>query len=200
MSGLSAIIFDLDGTLTVPHLDFDQIRRELGLEQGPILEALAKMSDGQRTRAATVLERHEERAARESRLQEGACQTLASLKDRGFKTAILTRNARRWVDVVLEKHGLVVDAIRTRDDGAIKPSPEPIFSICAQLHCRPAASWMVGDYLYDIESGQAAGCRTVLLLGAGARPVFAERADYTVDRLVELLELVGSDEPSTGVR
>lgn len=200
MPGTSAIIFDLDGTLTLPNLDFDQIRRELGLEQVPILEAMANMDDGRRARAVAVLARHEERAAHESQLQEGACQTLTALDNRGFKTAILTRNARRWVDVVLEKHGLVVDAIRTRDDGAIKPSAEPVLSLCEELRCEPAVSWMVGDYLHDIESGRAAGCRTVLLVGAGARPDFAGRADYIIDRLTQLLDLVSPGEPSTDVR
>ena len=38
--GRSAVIFDLDGTITRPFLDFDAIRREMGLPHGlPILEA-----------------------------------------------------------------------------------------------------------------------------------------------------------------
>ncbi|MFQ5491133.1 MAG: HAD family hydrolase [Phycisphaerae bacterium] len=195
-----AVIFDLDGTLTVPNLDFDDIRRELGLDRVPVLEAMAKMDAEHRAQAAAVLERHEKRAAHESQLQEGARETLAALRGWGIKTAILTRNARRWVDVVLAKHGLAVDAIRTRDNGAIKPSAEPVLSLCRELKCEPAVSWMVGDYLFDIESGRSAGCRTALLVGAGAKPDFADRADYVLGGLRELLALVCPEETATGRR
>ena len=39
---IEAVIFDLDGTLTQPFLDFDKMRTEMGLprDAGPILEAL----------------------------------------------------------------------------------------------------------------------------------------------------------------
>ena len=42
---IQAVIFDLDGTLTEPFLDFDLIRREIGLtpDDGGILEAMDKM-------------------------------------------------------------------------------------------------------------------------------------------------------------
>ena len=42
---IRAVIFDLDGTITQPYLDFDGIREEMGLEKngGPILE-LKKIS------------------------------------------------------------------------------------------------------------------------------------------------------------
>ena len=40
-----AVIFDLDGTLTIPLLDFNRIRQEIGISDGfPILEALATMA------------------------------------------------------------------------------------------------------------------------------------------------------------
>ncbi len=56
-----AIIFDLDGTLTVPVLDFGAIREELGLTDEPILEAMARMDAADRARAEAVLDRHERR-------------------------------------------------------------------------------------------------------------------------------------------
>lgn len=189
-----AIIFDLDGTLTVPALDFDAIRAEMGLTNEPILEAMTRMDHAQRARAEAILDRHERQAAHDSVLQEGAADTLASLRQRGWRTAILTRNARRWVQVVLQKHNLTVDAMRCRDDGAIKPAAAPILDLCARLGCQPTESWMVGDHLFDIRCGRQAGCTTVLFCGRRPPPEYADQADHVIDRLPELLELL--DEPA----
>ena len=186
----AAVIFDLDGTLTRPFLDFDAIRAEIGVASGPILEALNAMSPIERRRAETIVERHEREAARNSVLYDGARETLFECRRLGFATAILTRNARVTVDHVLEKHALAVDAIRTREDGAIKPSPEPVLSICRELNADPERSWMVGDFLFDILSGKSAGTRTVLMIGDDARPEYAPEADFVIRELNELLELL----------
>ena len=187
------IIFDLDGTLTVPVLDFDAIRAEMGLTNEPILEAMEQMDDARRDRAQAILERHERRAAHDSALQEGAAETLAALRRRGWRTAILTRNARRWTQLVLDKHKLIVDAMRCRDDGAIKPSAAPILDLCKELGCQPSASWMVGDHLFDIRCGRQAGCTAVLFCGRRPPPEYANQADHVINHLPELLELL--DEP-----
>ncbi len=184
------MIFDLDGTLTVPVLDFDGMRAELGIESGPILEAMTQMDERERARADAVLARHEEKAAHGSVLQDGAARTLNELRELGFRLAILTRNARRWTRVVLDKHSLNVDAIRCREDGAIKPSAQPIMAICAELECDPTASWMIGDHRFDIESGSQAGCTTALLVNHGRPPAYASLADHVIHRLPDLLALV----------
>jgi HAD superfamily hydrolase (TIGR01509 family) len=184
------IIFDLDGTLTVPVLDFDAIRAEIGLPPGPILESLDRLDQDRRDAALAVLHRHEERAAHESMLQIGARETIEDLRNMGFPIAVLTRNARRWARVVFEKHGLKIDALRTRDDGVIKPSPEPITRLCAENGADPAASWMVGDHLFDLQSGNAAGCLTVLMVGDGALPDYIDHADHVITALPALVDLV----------
>ncbi len=38
-----AMLFDMDGTLTAPFLDFDRIKSEMGIGNQPILEAIAKL-------------------------------------------------------------------------------------------------------------------------------------------------------------
>ena len=186
----AAVIFDLDGTLTKPYLDFDAIRLELGIASGPILEAIAEMDVAARRNAEVILLRHEWDAAKNGTLYEGAVETVAACRAKKYGVAILTRNARAVVDCILAEHGFVVDAIRTREDGAIKPSAEPVLSICRELQTDPTRSWMVGDYLFDILSGQAAGTRTVLMIGDGAEPAYAKQADYVIRRLPELLTIV----------
>jgi phosphoglycolate phosphatase-like HAD superfamily hydrolase len=44
MTKIAAVIFDLDGTITRPYLDFNQIRAEIGNVRGPLLEAMDKMT------------------------------------------------------------------------------------------------------------------------------------------------------------
>jgi HAD superfamily hydrolase (TIGR01549 family) len=185
----AAIIFDFDGTLTRPYLDFDAIRAEIGVE-GLLLEAMAEMDIASRQRAEEILLRYEREAAENATLQEGAAEVLAACRARGYPIGIVTRNARPCVDLVLRNYGLEVDALRTRDDGAIKPSPQPVLSICDELEADPRKSWMVGDFLLDIVTGHAAGCQTVLIVGDRKRPDFADQADHVIRRLPELLDLL----------
>ena len=187
----SAVIFDFDGTLTKPNLDFDSIRAEIGIEGGvPILEAMTDFDDESRRRAEQILARHEWEAAISAELQDGAVEVIASCRANGHPVAILTRNTRLTLEHVLGHYGLVVDATRTRDDGTIKPSPEPVFSICREIEADPTRSWMVGDHLFDILTGRAAGARTVLLVGDRPNPDHVREADHVIHRLTDLLPLL----------
>ncbi len=44
-----------------------------------------------------------------------------------------------------------------------KPLPGLILQACAEMQIDPAASWMVGDILHDVEAGNRAGCRSILI-------------------------------------
>ncbi len=185
----SVVIFDLDGTITKPYLDFDVVRAKIGVE-GPVLEAMADMDPASRRRAEEVLLRYEREAADNATLQDQAVEVIDACRARGYAVAILTRNARPTVKIVLDKFGIKVDALRTREDGDIKPSPLSVLSICEELSADPRRSFMVGDYLFDILSGRDAGTRTVLMVGDGPTPEFADQADYVIRRLPELLPLL----------
>lgn len=189
MTELSAIIFDLDGTITKPYMDFDAIRAELGVE-GPVLEALAKMSPEANAAAEAVLLRHERDAAENATPQDQAAEVIAVCRSRGHPVAILTRNGRATASHVLRRFGIHVDALRTREDGDIKPSPVNVLSLCTELGADPARSFMVGDYLFDILCGRGAGTRTVLMVGDKPLPEFADQADYVIRRLTELLPII----------
>ena len=185
------LIFDLDGTLTIPVLDFDAMRAEANLPPGPILESLASLGAADREHALTVVHAHEEQAARNSQLQPGARETLSGLRERGWPIGILTRNARQWANIILDTHGIEVDVMFGREVEPTKPSPDPILKMCAQFGCAAEASWMIGDHLMDIECGRAAGCRTVLMIGEGDVPDRACEADHIIRTLGELVAIVG---------
>jgi HAD superfamily hydrolase (TIGR01549 family) len=187
-----AVIFDLDGTLTRPFLDFDLIRHEIGLPRGPILEAVARLPPPEQARAGAILERHEEEAAAASTLQEGAAEVVEAVRAAGMPVALMTRNSRRSVQRFQARHGIRFDLVRTREDGPVKPSPAPVFDICSALGVSSRQSWVVGDFHFDILCGAAAGARTVLLLdAAGPRPPWADEADFVIHRLHELLVHMG---------
>src|SRR5688572_7465380 len=100
-----AVLFDMDGTLTEPMLDFPRIKAEMGIPPDrPIIEALAEMSGPQRAAAEQVLHRHEEQAATRSKLNPGCRELLAWLTDRGIRFALITRNSERSVRTVVERH------------------------------------------------------------------------------------------------
>jgi HAD superfamily hydrolase (TIGR01549 family) len=159
-----AVIFDLDGTLTEPLLDFPAMRREIGIAPGlPILEALETMDAGGRARAEAILRRHELDAIAGATLADGCRELLGLLAERGIPHAILTRSVRDAVDAFSRRFGFRFPAVYTREDGPPKPSPHGARMLCRSLGVLPADTLAVGDYKYDVFAGRDAGCRTALV-------------------------------------
>ena len=188
---IEAVIFDLDGTLLHTDLDFDLIRRRIGIEEGPVLEALEAMSDADRRRAMEILELHESQAAEDARLNVHVPGVFTALDKLGIKTALLTRNSSASVNTAIGRHDLHFDFVCSREDlsGIVKPSPEPVLAICAALQVRPADTLMVGDYLFDLQSANAAGARSVLLRNH-RNAEFIPFAWRVIDQLNQLLDLL----------
>jgi HAD superfamily hydrolase (TIGR01549 family) len=187
-----AVIFDMDGTITRPTLDFPRIRAEIGLPE-PLLEHMLALPPGpDRDRAFAILERYEEEAARISELNDGALELIAELGRKGIPSALVTRNSRTSVERVLEKHQLEFGIVVTRDDAPAKPRPEPLWLICERLGAPPSRALMVGDFKLDVLAGRNAGTRTALLTN-GRQASFLPEAppDHVVDRLPELLGVLG---------
>lgn len=187
---VSLVIFDMDGTITRPYLRFDQIRAEIGVSQaGTLLETMATMSPEEFQRANEILIRHEREAAECSELNEHAATVLHTLRQRGKKLALLTRNSRVSLETVVAKHSLEFDMRISRDDAAPKPSPEPVRMICRQFDVPPTEAVVVGDYLHDITCGRDAGTHTILLYH-GDRPDYADLADVAISRLDAVLDVL----------
>jgi len=175
---LKLVIFDLDGTLLAPALDFDAIRAEIGLPPGAtILEAMDTLSEAERARAGAILDRHEAEAADRSRLMPGAGELLDWLRARGIRTAVLTRNSRRSVERACRRHGLRFSAVVARGDHVPKPSPVGVRHLMSTLGTEPEETIVVGDFRFDVEAGAAAGCRTIALV-ADPAPGWASEATW----------------------
>ena len=185
------LLLDMDGTLTVPRLDYDEMKRDMGVPlDETILEAMATMPADRLARATRVLDVHEDRAARESELAHGCRDLFAYLDERAMSTAIITRNSAASLKTVWAKHALPDCVCVTRDDAAHKPDPAPIRLACDRLGLSPDQVWMVGDGRFDVEAGLAAGVKTVWIsLGRDPRP-FAAEPWRTVRDLPELSALL----------
>ena len=189
---IKAVIFDLDGTITEPYFDFDAIRVEMGLDKdaGPVWEAMEKMTPEQRLQTEKILHFHEEKAAKESRLNTGAKETLSTLREKGIHIGVLTRNRRSSVLAVAAKHSLEFDAIIGREDGPVKPDAFGVLEICRQFAVRAEETLLVGDYLFDLLCAKEAGAVAVLLANHSRADEFAEYADYRIERIDEVLGII----------
>lgn len=186
---IRGIIFDMDGTLTQPHIDFQALRREMGVTAGDIVDHLKSVDDAERRRLEEILHRFEEDAAVNATLQPGASELLGALRGRSIKLGLLTRNSRKSVETVLAKFGLSFDATLTREDAPHKPSPEPVLALARQWRFSPAEMLVVGDYVYDLRCAHNAGARGVLLVNDRV-PEWAHEADFVVHRLNEVLDVI----------
>jgi len=189
---VKAVIFDLDGTITEPFFDFDAIREEIGMSRdaGPILEAMQKMTAAERKGAEQILKFHEDRAVKDSTLNDGAAETLEALGWRSIHIGILTRNKRSNALAIAKMHNLTFDAIVDREDGPVKPDAFGVLKLCEQFAVQPAETLVVGDYLFDLLSARAAGAVAVLLKTHEKCSEFAEYADFTITGLDELLGII----------
>lgn len=210
MNALSAVVFDLDGTL-VDSLDdiasaANHVLARFGLPQRSPNEVAACVGDGARwlmARAArceptsvrvdellkAFLAYYSEHAADRTRPMSGAEDALAALDDRPL--ALCTNKPRQATDTVLaamgwEQRFQVV--IAGGDLPRRKPDPLPLTYIAQRLAVQAAHLVMVGDGPQDIDCGHAAGCLTVGITGGiGSQPrLLAAKPHLLLESLNEL--------------
>ncbi|HWI39992.1 MAG TPA: HAD family hydrolase [Verrucomicrobiae bacterium] len=189
-------IFDLDGTLTVPVHDFAAIRQELGIpDGGDILEHVASAPAESAVLMRERLRLIEDELALRTRPAEGALALLQALRRNGARMGVLTRNTREVALRTLELIGAAdcfpEQDVLGRDEARPKPDPDGILALAGRWGADPAATVMVGDYLYDLQAGRRAGATTVHV-ERGPVPRWPELADVVVAGLDELAMLVAA--------
>jgi HAD superfamily hydrolase (TIGR01549 family) len=161
---------------------------------GPVWEAMQRMSPERRKQTEQILHCHEQKGVDESELNEGARDTLNKLRQRGIKIGILTRNLADNARAVEAKHNLTFDEVVGREDGPVKPDAFGVVEICKRFAVAPAETLMVGDYLFDLQCARDAGALAVLIANHPQAEHFAEQADYKIDRISEILEIIRENE------
>jgi HAD superfamily hydrolase (TIGR01509 family) len=191
---IQGIVFDLDGTLVDSRLDFEAMRREIGLPAGmPVLEGVAELAPGKRAQAWEILERHERAGAEMATVVPGVRELCQALHDRQMHVAVMTRNGRSFARATLDRLELSIDLVVTRDDAPPKPSPMGLLQILQAWQIPPERAVMIGDFRFDLEAGRAAGMRTVLYAADCTKAELADwrpLADFVVKSFVRARPLL----------
>lgn len=189
---IQGVIFDMDGTLTKPNMDFGALAVEIGVGMNmdeAVLEYMERVDEKERMRVSSILARFEAQASMDAELNDGAREVLDFVVRKGKKTALLTRNSRRSVDTVLRKHDLKFDCVVSREDAKPKPSPDPILLIGRELGIESKHLLVIGDYKFDILCGQAAGTKTALLYNNHEYDMDVV-PDFKLKRLTDLIPIL----------
>jgi HAD superfamily hydrolase (TIGR01509 family) len=193
----SCWIFDLDGTLTIPKHDFPLIRRELGVpDDQDILGYLASLSKEESGPLHEWLYDHELDIAKQTEPAMGVERMMNTLHQRGARLGIFTRNTKSLARVSVEVIGLgsyfPESHILGRDEAPPKPEPDGICQLLHHWSAAPSDAVMVGDYLFDLQSGQKAGTATIHV-DTTRQFAWPEITDLGVGDLVELCDLMAKE-------
>lgn len=138
-----------------------------------------------------VYPRHYPSRPADLRIYEGITPHLRKLQSSGFRLVVITNQAgiargylteadleqmHEYLRSELAKEGVRLDAIYycphhiegvvkefARNCACRKPQPGMLLQAASDLNLDLRRSWFVGDILDDVEAGNRAGCRTVLV-------------------------------------
>lgn len=204
---LRGVVFDVDGTLTRPNIDFAAMYRRVGVDPAhDILAAVAAKPPTERKAAEAIIEHMESESRDSLELMPGAANVVAWLHARGVRTAVVTRNTKLTIDKVTSLlaaeemiHSPCFDPAVSRDHSLpSKPDPASLRFIAEAWGIdvdasadapRSSGLVMIGDSpTNDVAFGKAASALTVLL-DTGRRHVEGGSdggADFVVSGLDEI--------------
>ncbi len=211
-----AIIFDFDGTLAVLNIDFSLMReqvldlikhygvREETIQEKYLLEIIdevyqilwRKNSSGAEAfyqESHQILHEVEMRAAEKGRLIPGTEATLKSLRKKGIKVGIITRNCEDAVRKVFPNINDFCNAFVSRNSvKKVKPHPDHLTYVMELLKALGEESLMVGDHVIDIQAGKRVGMKTIgVLTGRTKKEEFEKAgADYILREASEVCDLI----------
>ncbi|XP_027119547.1 haloacid dehalogenase-like hydrolase domain-containing protein At2g33255 [Coffea arabica] len=198
---LRGVVFDMDGTLTVPAIDFPAMYKAvLGEEeyvsirkQKPsgidILQHIEDWSPDKQRQAYEIIADYEKQGLDRLEIMPGASELCAFLDSRSIRRGLITRNVKTAVDLFHERFGITFSPALSREFRPYKPDPAPLLHICSTWEVRPSEVMMIGDSLKDdVACGNRAGTFTCLLDETGKydSPKY-EHVEYKPDYKVSCL-------------
>lgn len=185
---LKALVFDMDGTITILKLPLEAMRRdtkEYYISRGyppdqfeecdGISSSTGKarqyfLSNGyneddwdrMESEVDKILSQHEGFAAADAIPINGALDIVQRIREAGLKTAILTNNGRPALDKILQQIPLTdyFDIILTRHESPKpKPFPDGLWKVASELGVERNEIVYVGDALIDATAAQRAGIK-----------------------------------------
>ena len=214
---VSAVLFDLDGTLIDTAPEFIQIGLQLRAEAGlaPIDPETIRhsVSNGAIGMVQAALEMSADDPAFEHWRQRFLTlyetglgnlshpyprlpELVADLHKAGIAWGVVTNKLSRFALPLMNKMSFdpAAGAIVTPDHVELpKPDPESILLACEQLACEPTDTLFIGDHLRDIEAGRGAGCFTIAAAYGYLAPQEVApswQADAVAENSRELAEMI----------
>lgn len=131
-------------------------------------------------------------------LDDGVADGLATLRERGWKLAVVTNGRTAMQSAKMDRVDLWprVDGVFISEAEGVSKPDRAIFERAAKgLGVELGRDgWMVGDTLdADIEGGIAAGLRTIWLNRGRTRPDDAPVPDYECASVAEAIQLIATD-------
>jgi len=210
---MAAILFDMDGTLidSVPFIietskltcnelnilwDEEKIMSLIGLPLITTGEIL--LGEGQGEKYYEAYRKHYLAFKPQAlRLFEGVRFMLENLKAKGYTMGIVTSKSLKGADSTLlglEIMDFFEAVVTASDDCGHKPEPGPALYALEKMGIKAEGSAFVGDSLFDIGCGKAAGLTTFgVLWGTSSEKELIEAgADYLAHDLSHLEKLLTS--------
>lgn len=132
------------------------------------------------------------------RIFPGIIELLGELKEKDYKTALVTSRLRGTTERGMKKYDLdkYFDAVITMEDCTKhKPDPEPINIALSKLDSSPENAVMLGDTMYDIKCARNAGVPSILVSWAMAVTEEdlqgPDAPDHILETAADLWEIIG---------
>jgi HAD superfamily hydrolase (TIGR01509 family) len=192
LSRVSAVLFDVDGTLIDSNgahaeswaqaltehgvaCSADQVRPLIGMGSDKLLPAIANLAEDSGEGRAIAGRKKELFARRLPLLRPtpGARELVTCLRDRGKTMVVATSAGTDEMDTILKQAGVAdLFARRTSSDDAedSKPDPDIVLAALTRAGTAPGATVMIGDTPYDIEAARRAGVGAIALRCGGYWP------------------------------
>jgi len=213
---IKAVIFDFDGTLAVLNIDFSLMRERIfdlmrrygigeeAIQEKYLLEVIDEVyqilweknpsgAEAFYQQSHHILHELEMRAAQEGKLIPGAKATLRSLREKGVKVGIITRNCEDAVRMVFPDIDNFCDVFVSRNSVKnVKPHPDHLTYVTQSLEISGEEAVMVGDHMIDIQAGKRVGMKTIgVLTGRTKKEEFEKAgADYILREASGVCELL----------
>jgi HAD superfamily hydrolase (TIGR01509 family) len=205
---MDAVLFDMDGVIVDTEEFWREREAEVILPAAVVGEPPAQSEIrgiNYRETYDYLAERHEMALDREAfldyyesaaaalydsaTLMEGFVDLLAALRERGVRVAIVSSSPPDWIDRVVERFGLDVDATVSTEDvaGPGKPAPDVYLAAAERVSGAPADCVAVEDSPNGVRAATRAGIPTVAY---GGDPEATELADHAASDAAGLRDVL----------
>ncbi|ONK79576.1 uncharacterized protein A4U43_C01F7780 [Asparagus officinalis] len=174
---LRGVVFDMDGTLTVPVIDFaamyravlgDDAYASLGSGGVDILHHIETWGPLEQQKAYETIALFERQGLDRLQIMPGAVELCHYLDSRSIRRGLITRNVKVAVDFFHQRFGMEFHPALSREFRPYKPDPAPLLHICEAWDVPSHEVLMIGDSLKDdVVCGKRAGAFTCLLDESG---------------------------------